>query len=84
MIRWIKNNLDFKLIAFIFIVTPIIVFFIRELNDREELIITVKFDKEQLVKLKEISKKDLRDVDHTVLMLADDYIKYHENNEVVK
>lgn len=84
MIRWIKYNLDFKLIAFIFIVTPIIVFFIRDLTIREELIITVRFDKEQLEKLKEISKKDFRDVNHTLLMLADDYIKYKENNGVVK
>lgn len=84
MIRWIKNNLDFKLIAFIFIVTPIIVFFIRYLIAREELIITIRFDQEQLIKLKEISKKDFRDVNHTLLMLADDYIKYNENNEVVK
>ena len=84
MIRWIKNNLDFKLIAFIFIITPVIVFLLRYLIDREELIITVRFDQEQVIKLKEISKKDFRDVNHTLLMLADDYIKYHENNEVVK
>ena len=84
MIRWIKNNLDFKLIAFIFITTPLIVYWIRYLNAREELIITVRFDQEQIIKLKEISKKDFRDVNHTLLMLADDYIKYNENNEVVK
>lgn len=84
MIRWIKNDLDFKLIAFIFIITPVIVFLLRYLIAREELIITMRFDREQMQKLKEISKKDFRDVNHTLLMLADDYIKYNGNNEVVK
>ena len=44
----------------------------------------IRLEPEQMEKLKEISKKDFRDVNHTLLMLADDYIKYHENNEVVK
>lgn len=46
--------------------------------------ITITFDQEQLITLKEISKKDFRDVNHTLLMLVDDYIKYHENNGVIK
>lgn len=62
----------------------LIIYKVYNQYNSERLEITVRFDQEQLIKLKEISKKDFRDVKHTLLMLADDYIKYHENNEVVK
>jgi len=40
--------------------------------------VRIELEKEQLTKLKEISKKDFRDVEHTILMLVDDYIQYFE------
>jgi len=52
--------------------------------EHDRTIISIRLDQEQFIKLEEISKKDFRDVNHTLLMLVDDYIKYHENTEVVK
>lgn len=52
--------------------------------EHDRTIISIRLDQEQFIKLEEISKKDFRDNRHTLLMLVDDYIKYHENNEVVK
>ena len=59
------------------------IFIINSMINQEKLIVTVRFDLEQLTKLEKISKKDFRDVKHTLLMLADDYIKYHEKDEEV-
>jgi len=82
MIKFIKNNLLEIVISSILGFG--VVFLIYTNNQYEKTNLTITFEQEQLIKLKEISKKDFRDVNHTLLMLADDYIKYHENNEVVK
>jgi hypothetical protein len=82
MIKFIKNNLTE--IVVLLILGFSIGFFIYTTNQYRKTSVTITFQQEQLIKLKEISKKDFRDVNHTLLMLADDYIKYHENNEVVK
>ena len=49
---------------------------------RERGVISIKLEDAQLKRLKELSKQDFRDVEHTMLMLADQYIEY--NNEVKK
>ena len=82
MIKFIKNHLTEIVISSILGFG--VVFLIYTNNQYEKTNLTITFEQEQLIKLKEISKKDFRDVNHTLLMLADDYIKYHENNEVVK
>jgi len=82
MIKFIKNHLTE--IVILLIVGFAIGFLLYINNKYEKTNLTITFEQEQLIKLKEISKKDFRDVNHTLLMLADDYIKYHENNEVVK
>ena len=50
--------------------------------EHDERIISIKLENAQLARLKELSKQDFRDVEHTMLMLADQYIEY--NNEVKK
>jgi hypothetical protein len=86
MIRWIKNNLQEigMLLARSSVVGILVGIVFFNINFYDETKLTIIFDQEQIEKLKEISKKDFRDVNHTLLMLADDYIKYHENNELVK
>ena len=74
-----------KIISAVVLVATLvfIIHLIKIAIDHEKLIVTVRFDLEQLTKLEEISKKECRDVKHTLLMLADDYIKYYEKDEVV-
>jgi hypothetical protein len=50
--------------------------------EHDKQIISIKLEDAQLERLKELSKRDFRDVEHTMLMLADQYIEY--NNEVKK
>ena len=82
MIKYIKHNsLEIGVVLVIFFAIGFLIYLD---NQYKKTNLTITFDQEQLIKLNEISKKDFRDVNHTLLMLADDYIKYHENNEVVK
>lgn len=85
MVKFIK--------AYGFYLIPIILIFLliyaaarvgRSIEEENRFKVEIRLEPEQMEKLKEISKKDFRDVNHTLLMLADDYIKYKENNEVVK
>ena len=50
--------------------------------EHDKQIVSIKLENAQLARLKELSKQDFRDVEHTMLMLADQYIEY--NNEVKK
>ena len=82
MIKYIKHNsLEIGVVLVIFFAIGFLIYLD---NQYKKTNLTITFDQEQLIKLKEISKKDFRDINHTLLMLADDYIKYHENNEIVK
>lgn len=47
----------------------------------DKRIIAVKFEDVQLERLKELSKQDFRDVEHTMLMLADQYIEYNNGEK---
>lgn len=85
MIKWIKNNVLYLfplIIGFVFVY--LINIGAKHIEKQNALKIEIELEHEQLIKLKEISKKEFRDSKHTLLMLVDDYIKYNENNEVVK
>ena len=85
MIKFIKAYIFYLIpIIFIFGLISAAVRVSRSVEEENRFKVEIRLEPEQMEKLKEISKKDFRDVNHTLLMLADDYIKYKENNEVVK
>lgn len=47
----------------------------------DKRIIAIKLEDVQLERLKELSKQDFRDVEHTMLMLADQYIEYNNGEK---
>jgi hypothetical protein len=47
-------------------------------SEKNKDVISIKLDNEKLKKLKELSKKDFRDAEDTMLMIAEQYIEYHE------
>jgi len=47
-------------------------------SEKNKNVISIKLDNEKLKKLKELSKKDFRNAEDTMLMIAEQYIEYHE------
>jgi hypothetical protein len=47
-------------------------------SEKNKDVILIKLDNEKLKKLRELSKKDFRDAEDTMLMIAEQYIEYHE------
>ena len=81
--NWIEKNLIELISLGVLGLILIFVLYMGYLKKEDEKYsITIKFKQEQLARLKELSKQDFRDVEHTMLMLADQYIEY--NNEVKK
>ena len=82
--NWLKENLFIvvlaRLVGALLICT--ILFLAYAGFQKEKGVISIKLENAQLARLKELSKQDFRDVEHTMLMLADQYIEY--NNEVKK
>ena len=85
MIKFIKNNVLYLVpVIVVFLLVYLINVGDKHIGKQNALRIEIELEHGQTIKLKEISKKEFRDSKHTLLMLVDDYIKYHENNEVVK
>jgi len=46
--------------------------------EKNKNVILIKLEDEKLKKLRELSKKDFRNAEDTMLMIAEQYIEYHE------
>lgn len=47
-------------------------------SEEKKEVISIKLDDEKLKKLRELAKKDFRNAEDTMLMIAEQYIEYHE------
>lgn len=81
---WLKENLFIVVLARLVgaLLICAVLFLAYAGFQKEKGVISIKLENTQLARLKELSKQDFRDVEHTMLMLADQYIEY--NNEVKK
>jgi hypothetical protein len=78
--KFLKDRLNF-LIVLMFVCVVVFVGILYLAVEYDKRIIAVKFEDVQLERLKELSKQDFRDVEHTMLMLADQYIEYHNREK---
>ena len=77
--NWLKDRLNF-LVVLMFVCIAVFVWMLYLGVEHDKRIISIKLEDAQLERLKELSKQDFRGVEHTMLMLVDQYIEY--NNEV--
>ena len=47
-------------------------------SEKSKDVISIKLDDEKLKKLRELAKKDFRNAEDTMLMIAEQYIEYHD------
>ena len=77
----VRMNFIVGLLLMCFTLLVLLIALLMIVVEYDKRIISIKLEDTQLERLKELSKQDFRDVDHTMLMLADQYIEYHNGEK---
>jgi hypothetical protein len=77
----VRMNFIVGLLLMCFTLLVLLLALLMIVVEYDKRIIAVKFEDVQLERLKELSKQDFRDVEHTMLMLVNQYIEYNNGEK---